>query len=373
LTRSLGPKKIAVFKPYNARHTTAFYGAQHTLFRYMQDRFGMDFTYFVDDPAVSFEGVRTAYVRKSAVGTLFTGAYKLLLSDQVKYPFYWKVGFADFDVVITEGIYYSLLHYVRRCARKVILNDSLSRDPGFSPIRVRYLNRHFSEAHAVVVTERVRSVYTSCGIAIPVTVIGHPVSTTDIEFRKRIAPPRRLVAVGRLVQEKGYDVIIDAVAAVAEAHQDVTLDIFGSGPLEAALTRRIGARRMESRIRLRGQVGREALLRQLSGYDLLISHPLTTRRFAEAFMMANVEAMAAGLPVITSDCGGVPIVVGDNAVVVAERDVQGLRAVLERFVCGEEDMGMWSARGRSFVEENYALDVIAEQWRRIIDAVAARD
>jgi hypothetical protein len=36
-------------------------------------------------------------------------------------------------------------------------------------------------------------------------------------------------------------------------------------------------------------------------------------------------------------------------------------------------MGMRSARGRSFVEENYALDVIAEQWRRIIDAVAARD
>jgi len=367
--RSLGRKRIAVFKPYNARHTTAFYGAQHTLFRYMQDRFGMDFTYFVDDPAVSFEGVRMAYLRKSAVGTLLTGAYKLLLSDQVKYPFYWTVGFTDFDVVITEGVYYSLLHYVRQCAPKVILNDSLSRDPGFSPRRVRYLNRHFRRARAVVVTERVRSVYASYGIAIPVTVIGHPVSTTEIQFRKRMAPPRRLVSVGRLVREKGYDVIIDAVADVAEAHQDVTLDIFGSGPLEDVLTRRIGARRMESRIRLRGRVAREALVRQLSEYDLLISHPLTTRRSAEAFLVANVEAMAAGLPVITSDCGGVRTVVRDNAVVVAERNVQGLREALERFVCGGEDIGTRSAMGRRFVEENYALDVIAEKWRGVIDAV----
>jgi len=339
----------------------------------MQDRFDMDFTYFVDDPAVSFEGVRMTYLERSAVGTLLTGAYKLLLNDQVNYPLYWNVDFGEFDVVITEGIYYSLLHYVRRCASKVILNDSLSRDPGFSPRRVRYLNRHFAIARSVVVTERVQSLYARYRIAIPVTVIGHPVNTAEIGFRKRTAPPRRLVSVGRLVREKGYDVIIDAVAEVAHAHQDITLDIFGRGPLEDALARRIRARRMESRIQLRGQVSREEVLKRLSDYDLLISHPLTMGHSAEAFLMANVEAMAAGLPVITSECGGVRTVVKDNAVVVAEADVRGLRAALERFLCGAEDIEARSVEGRAFVEKNYALDTTAAKWREVIETVVVRD
>ncbi len=276
----MGRTRIAVFKPYNARHTTAFYGAQHTLFKYMQDRFDMDFTYFVDDPAVSFEGVRMTYLERSAVGTLLTGAYKLL---------------------------------------------------------------------------------------------GHPVNTAEIGFRKRTAPPRRLVSVGRLVREKGYDVIIDAVAEVAHAHQDITLDIFGRGPLEDALARRIRARRMESRIQLRGQVSREEVLKRLSDYDLLISHPLTMGHSAEAFLMANVEAMAAGLPVITSECGGVRTVVKDNAVVVAEADVRGLRAALERFLCGAEDIEARSVEGRAFVEKNYALDTTAAKWREVIETVVVRD
>jgi glycosyltransferase involved in cell wall biosynthesis len=368
-----GRRRITVFKPSNARPTTAFYGAQHVLFRYLQDRFDMEFTYVVDDRSVSFDGIRMTYVEKSVLGTLLTGAYKLFISDQIKYPLYRHVGFSDCDVVIAEGILYSLLHYVRHDAAKVILNDSLSRDPGFSKRRVQYLNTSFSAAHSVVVTEKVRSVYAHYGITIPVTVIGHPVNTADIGFRGRHAAPRRLLSVGRLVREKGYEVIIDAVAQLAGAYPDVTLDIFGAGPLDHALARRIGALGMQSRIKLLGHVRREELLQRLADYDLFVSHPLTTNHSAEAFLMANVEAMAAGLPVITSDCGAVPTVVEDKAIVIPEGDARGLQSALERFVGGREDVAAQSVAGRLFVEQRYALPAIAERWREVIEKVASRD
>jgi glycosyltransferase involved in cell wall biosynthesis len=322
---------------------------------------------------VSFDGVRMAYLDRSRVGSLVTGAYKFFFSDAVRYPFYGNVGFGEFDVVITEGIHQSLLHYVRRFGPKVILNDSLSRDPGFSNGRVRYLNAHFRNAHAVVVTERVRAVYERYGIAIPVTVIGHPVDTRAIPFRPSGRIPRRLVSVGRLVEEKGWDIIIAAVASLASAYPDLTLDIFGAGPLQRTLARTIAMRGLAQRIRLEGHVRREALLHRLPDYDLFISHPLTTGRAAEAFLMANVEAMAAGLPVITSDCGGVPMVVQDQAVVVRERDVPGLRDAVERLLRGPGDLEARSREGRRFVEQHYGLEVIAERWHRIIERVSGHD
>jgi glycosyltransferase involved in cell wall biosynthesis len=333
----------------------------------------MEFTYVVDDRSVSFDGIRMTYVDKSVLGTLLTGAYKFFISDQINYPLYRHVAFSDCDVIIAEGILYSLLHYVRYDAAKVILNDSLSRNPGVSKRRVRYLNTHFSAAQSVVVTEKVRSVYAHYGITIPVTVIGHPVSTAEIPFHRRHAAPRRLLSVGRLVREKGYNIIIDTVAELAVAYPDVTLDIFGAGPLDHTLARRIAALGMQSRIKLMGHVRREDLLQRLADYDLFVSHPLTTNHSAEAFLMANLEAMAAGLPVITSDCGAVPMVVEDKAVVIPEGDVRGLRNALERFVGGHEDIAARSAAGRLLVEQKYALPAIAEKWREVIEKVASRD
>ena len=85
--------------------------------------------------------------------------------------------------------------------------------------------------------------------------------------------------------------------------------------------------------------------------------------------MANFEAMACGLPVITSDCGGVPYAIRNAALVVHQMDVGGLRDAIERFVGAKDDIETQSVRGRSFVEANYALDLVAAKWRSIIESV----
>jgi len=357
---------IAVFKPYNARVSSAFYGAQHMLFLDLRRRFGHRFTYLVDDPRSTFPGVEVRHLKRARIRSLITGAYKALVSPQVRYPFYPDLDLAGFDLILSEGVRYSLLHYLRQDAERVILNDSLSWDPRFSSRRVAYLNRYFGNTRSVVVTPRVEEVYRQNGIRCPTTVIGHPIDVGAVRFRKRSGPLRRIVSVGRLVPEKGFDVIIAAAAAVMRRQSEVTLEIFGVGPLQAALQHQIKAGGMSTRIILRGQVPRERLLQELEARDLFVTHPVEIQGHAEAFLLANLEAMAAGLPVITAATGGVPYVVQDRAIVVPQRDWALLENALERFASGREDSERWSSEGRAFVESNYGLGPIGDRWEHVL-------
>ena len=56
--------KIAIFKPYNARHNNAFKSGQYELFKSINELPEYDVTFFIDDELVSFKGVRNLYIKK---------------------------------------------------------------------------------------------------------------------------------------------------------------------------------------------------------------------------------------------------------------------------------------------------------------------
>jgi L-malate glycosyltransferase len=112
-------------------------------------------------------------------------------------------------------------------------------------------------------------------------------------------PLRRIVSVARLRPEKGLDTLVDAFASLSRVYADATLTIVGDGPLRDSLESRIASLGLTGRVRLTGH--RDDVAAVLRDHDLFA---LASR--SEAFPNAVIEAMAAGLPVVATDVGGIP-------------------------------------------------------------------
>lgn len=114
--------------------------------------------------------------------------------------------------------------------------------------------------------------------------------------RARFGPGPWLAFVGRLRYYKGLDVLLDAMALVPDAG----LLVAGTGPMGPDLRRRAGALGVAERVRWLGDVSDAERLDVLAAADVFVL-PSTYR--SEAFGLAMVEAMAAGLPVVSTELG----------------------------------------------------------------------
>jgi glycosyltransferase involved in cell wall biosynthesis len=108
-------------------------------------------------------------------------------------------------------------------------------------------------------------------------------------------PVHAIVAVGRLVRLKRFSDLIDSFASVAGEFPRLELRIIGDGPERSNLERQAGATEVGDRIHFLGRLADP--LPDLAGCEVFVSASET-----EGFGMAIVEALAAGIPVIASDC-----------------------------------------------------------------------
>ena len=112
-------------------------------------------------------------------------------------------------------------------------------------------------------------------------------------------PARDLVTVGSLVLVKNHSYLLDVLAETKKSGQVLTLDIFGEGPLRSDLERKISSLGLDDQVRLRGF--RSDVRALLPGYRAYVHGS-----YSEALSFAIVEAMAAGLPVVAGNFGGIP-------------------------------------------------------------------
>ena len=119
------------------------------------------------------------------------------------------------------------------------------------------------------------------------------------------APRIRFGTVGRLVLAKGHSVLIDSFSQIAGRLPHADLRIFGSGPLEDELRAQIRRLGMEGRIMLEGRTADPA--GALASLDVFVLSSLT-----EGLPLVILEAMAVGLPVVSTRVGGVPEVAPES-------------------------------------------------------------
>jgi len=126
----------------------------------------------------------------------------------------------------------------------------------------------------------------------------------------------RLLFVGRLIPIKGLETLLRAFAVAREEVPKLTLDIAGTGPLEAELRKLAG-----DGVSFLGHVAPPQPLIEQSAIVVVPS-------LGEGFGMVALEAMERGRPVIASRVGGLPEIVGDTGQLVPPKEVEPLRAAI---------------------------------------------
>lgn len=129
-----------------------------------------------------------------------------------------------------------------------------------------------------------------------------------------------LVAVGRLEEPKGFDVLVEAMPLLRD---DVVLVVAGDGTEREALTAAAQRAGVTDRVRLLGQ--RSDIGAVLATADAFVS---SSRR--EGMPMAVLEAMARGLPIVATSVGDVPATVGDGGLIVPPEDPDALAGALRQ-------------------------------------------
>ena len=144
--------------------------------------------------------------------------------------------------------------------------------------------------------------------------------------------------VGRLVEKKGCEYLVRAMAHVQEDVPEAELVVIGTGPLHAGLGDL--AKRMLRRYRFLGALPPEEV-RAWMGRSSVLSVPSVTASTgdAEGFGLVFAEAQATGLPVASFDGGPIPEVVshGETGFLARERDWEGLAGYISR-ILGDEDL-----------------------------------
>lgn len=227
--------------------------------------------------------------------------------------------------------------------------------------------------HAIMGTDSAAEVWRDKGYTGPLTVIPQFGVDPDI-----FLPPQPLRQggtftvgfVGRLVEEKGG---ADLLHALAQADGMWQLDVVGDGPHKGELQVLAEQLRIAERVMF-GSLPSTRMPGYYQGLDVLVVPSLTRSNWKEQFGRVIIEAMACGVPVIGSDSGAIPDVIGDAGLIFPEGNVAALAAFLRQLMQSADLRRDLAARGRQRVMSHFTQAQVAAQtvdvYRRM---VAGRD
>jgi len=184
--------------------------------------------------------------------------------------------------------------------------------------------------------------------------------------------PPAIVSIGRLIEKKGFGDLIKACALLRAHGCAFTCSIIGDGPLDATLRAQITADGLEQWVELTGPQTQAQIAERLAHATMFV---LPCTREADGGMdnlpTVIMEAMAAGLPVISTPLAGIPEMVEPrvNGELVPERDPEALCAATERLMADPARARALGARGREIAREKFSIETSARELERVFEDI----
>ena len=214
----------------------------------------------------------------------------------------------------------------------------------------------------VVLTEADKAAWEKAGCT-NVTVIPNPcmldncqLSTIHSQF------PKTVLAVGRLHEQKGFDLLLQAWKPIEKTYSDWSLRIVGEGPKRAELEAQIESQGLK-RVVLAG-----ATNNVLDEYEAASIFVLSSRY--EGLPLALIEAMWCGLPCIAFDCpqGPAELLAEDRGWLVPNGDIAELTAQIAYALSHPEEALKRAQKAQSFAQTTYSEAAIMPQWVQLIES-----
>ncbi|MBZ0295607.1 MAG: glycosyltransferase family 4 protein [Anaerolineae bacterium] len=173
---------------------------------------------------------------------------------------------------------------------------------------------------------------------------------------------------GRLVEEKGLHLLLDAVARLDNSNWQ--LKIVGSGPQRGALEAQANCLGLRDHVCFYDRIPSVEIAAHYHGLDVFVLPSLTRPNWKEQFGRVLLEAMSSGIAVIGSDSGAIPDVVGQAGVIFPEGDVLALTRHLRDLQLQPDWRNWLGEQGRERVLKHYTHRRVAEATVEIYQTLA---
>lgn len=368
--------KIAIFRPRWAKNNTTF-EVQARLYAYLQQTYGLDITIFADvENRFRYPGLNVEEIRRRKLTWYARLFQKSGLISKSEYQD-WRL-LKGYDVIETSDptLYdYAYTAYKAAnafgsrllCGSSVTLNKKFETD-------FRQAKQVMDFAYKVgCCTPKAEERFVKLGVleeqSSRAVILGHPIDVDLFRPRERARQNEtvRIISVGRLDEEKGHHILLQAIANLYRESHKIEWEIIGRGGREDYLKHEVGELGLSSIVQFHGLMPNNELPGYYAQADIFALHQLSTEYWEEYFGVVLAEAMSCGLPIVSTNTGGIPYVVkdGETGYLIEQRDVEGLTTALQTLAVNEELRKRMGQAGRKHVVDNFAMDVVAQRYLQL--------
>ena len=194
-------------------------------------------------------------------------------------------------------------------------------------------------------------------------IIYNPIKDEFLNTNKETQKEDTIISVGRLAEQKNQKMLIEAFSKIANEYPSYKLKIFGAGPLEEKLKRQIEELKLSDRILLCGVC--DDIKTELEKAKIFV-----LSSDYEGMPNALIEAMAVGLPVISTNCpcGGPKELIGNekNGLLIEVGNVENLTKKMKYLIENQEDAVRMGKNAETIKEKLNSINIL-KQWKTYIE------
>jgi colanic acid/amylovoran biosynthesis glycosyltransferase len=245
------------------------------------------------------------------------------------------------------GISYTFTAHAKDIFHESVDSADLSRklEDATSAVTVSDYNVQYLRARFGAAAANVRRVYNGLDLA-------------RFPFHEGGNRGSNIVAVGRLVEKKGFADLIEACSLLRESGHEFRCDIIGSGPLRDDLQARIEHHELSDRVQLLGPRPQSEVMEQVRNAAVFAA-PCVEGADGNRDGLPTVllEAMALGTPCISTDVTGIPEILrdGETGLLVGQRDVAGLAVAIEALITDVALGARLARQARRLIETEFDI------------------